>query len=60
MGFRFAPKSLTSNYLEQRDGHVVCVILPNSVDFGAYYVKVVKDTSTYSASRIKFLAVYHL
>ena len=41
MGFRLVPKSVTFNDLERRNGHVVCVILRNSVAFGAYYVKVV-------------------
>jgi len=43
---------------------VICVISPNSVDFGAYYVKVVEDTPIHSASEISpknlVLAVYHL
>jgi len=37
MGFQFVPKSVTLNDLELRNGHVVCVISPNSVAFGAYY-----------------------
>jgi len=49
MGFQLVPKSLTLNDLEQRNGHVVSVILPNSVAFGAYYVKVIEDTPTHSA-----------
>jgi len=41
MGFRLVPKSVTLNDLERRiNGHVVCVISPNSVAFCAYYVKV--------------------
>jgi len=40
------------NDLEQRNNRVVCVISPNSVTFGAYYVKVVKDTPTHSASKM--------
>ena len=39
MGFRLVPKSLTSSYLERRNGRVVCVISPNSVAFGTYYVQ---------------------
>jgi len=50
MGFRLVPKSVTLNDLERRNGRVVCVISPNSVDFGAYYVKVVEDTPTQSAT----------
>ena len=46
MGFRLVPKSVTLNDLERRNGRVVCVILPNSLAFGTYYAKVVKDTCT--------------
>ena len=31
------------NDLERCNGHVVCVISPNSVAFAAYYLKVVED-----------------
>ena len=44
MGFRLIPKSVTLNDLERRNGSVVCVISPNSVALGLYYVKVVEDT----------------
>jgi len=44
MGFQFVPKSVTLNDLKQRNGRVVCVISPNSVALGPYYVKVVEDT----------------
>ena len=50
MGFRFLRKSVTLNDLDRRNGSVLCVISPNSVAFGAYYVKVVEDTPTYTAS----------
>ena len=43
MGFRLVPKSVTLNDLERRNGRIVCVISPNSVAFGPYYVKVVED-----------------
>ena len=49
MDFRLVSKSLTSNDLERRNGRVVCVLSPNSVASGAYYVKVVEDTPTHSA-----------
>ena len=52
MGFRLVPKSVTLNDLEWRNSRVVCIILPNSVAFGAYYVKVVEDTPTHSASEM--------
>jgi len=41
MGFRLVAKSVTLNDLERRNGRVVCVISPNLVTFGAYYVNVV-------------------
>jgi len=34
MGFRLILKSVTLNDLERRNGHVVCVISPNSVALG--------------------------
>ena len=41
MGFRLVPRLVTLNDLKRRNGRVVCVISPNSVAFGAYYVKVI-------------------
>ena len=41
MGIRLVPKSVTLNYLEQRNGHVICIISPYSVTFVTNYVKVV-------------------
>jgi len=52
MGFQLVPKSATLNDLERRNGRVVCVISPNSVAFGTYYVKVVEDIPTHSASKM--------
>jgi len=52
MGFRLVPKSVTLNDLERRNGSVVCVISPNSLAFGAYYLKVVEDTPIHSASEM--------
>jgi len=43
MGFRLVPKSVILNDFKRRNGHIVCVISPNSVAFCAYYVKVVED-----------------
>ena len=34
MGFRLVPNSVTLNDLERRNGCVVCVIWPNSLDLG--------------------------
>jgi len=44
MSFRLVPKSVTLNDLERRNSRNGCVILPNSVDLWADYVKVVEDT----------------
>ena len=50
MSFPLVPKSVTLNDLERRNGRVVCVILPNSIAFGAYYLEVVEDTPILSAA----------
>jgi len=50
MGFRLVSKSVTLNDLELRNGLVVCVISPNLVGFGSYYVDVVEDTPIHSAN----------
>ena len=42
MSFRLVPKSVTLNDLERRNSPNRRVISPNSVAFGADYVKVVK------------------
>ena len=52
MDFRLVPKSVTLNDLEWRNGCVVCVISPNLLGFGPYYVKLVEDTSILSASEM--------
>ena len=52
MGFRLVPKSVTLNDLERHNGRVVCVISPNLLAFGAYYVKVVEDTPIHSANEM--------
>jgi len=52
MGFRLVPKSVTLNDQERRNGHVVCVISPNSVAVVAYYVKVVEDRLIHSGSEM--------
>jgi len=33
------PKSVTLNDLERRNGRVVCLISPNSLPFGTYYIQ---------------------
>jgi len=42
MGFRLVPKLVTLNDRERRNGRVVCVISPNLLAFGTYYVKGLK------------------
>jgi len=44
MGFRLVPNSVTLDDLERHNIHIRSVISPNSVAFGADYVKVVEDT----------------
>jgi len=52
MSFRLVPKSVTLNDLEGRNSPKGTVISPNSVDFGADYVKVVEDTPIVSAAEM--------
>ena len=44
MSFRLVPKSVTLNDFERRNSPFRRLILPDSVAFGADYVKVVEDT----------------
>jgi len=52
MSFRLVQKSMTLNDLERRNSRNLCVISPNSVAFGADYVKVVEDTPTFFAAEM--------
>jgi len=52
MGFRLVPNSVTLDYLERCNFHIQSVISPNSVAFGADYVKVVEDTPVLTAAEI--------
>jgi len=52
MSFRLVPNSVTSNDLERRNSPNRSVISPNSVAFGADYVKVVEDTPILSAAEM--------
>jgi len=52
MSFRLVPNSVTMYNLEWRNSPNRRVIAPNSVAFGADYVKVVEDTSVLSAAEI--------
>ena len=55
MSFRLVPNSVTLDDLGRRNSPKGGVISPNSVDFGADYVKVVEDTPILSAVRVKNL-----
>ena len=46
MSFRLIPNSVTLDDLERRNIHIRSVISPNSVAFGADYIKVVEDVYT--------------
>ena len=52
MSFRLVPKSVILNDLERRNNPNGTVISPNSVAFGADYVKVVEDTPILSVAEI--------
>jgi len=52
MSFRLVPNSVTFDDLELRNSTNGHVILPNSVAFGADYVKVVEDTPILSAAEM--------
>jgi len=46
MSFRLVPNSVTLDDLKRRNSHIRIVVSPNSVAFGADYVKVVEDRPT--------------
>ena len=50
MSFRLVPNSVTLDDREWRNSHIRILISPNSVAFGADYVKVVEDTPVLSAA----------
>jgi len=52
MSFRLVPNSVTLNNLERRNSPIRRVISPNSVAFGADYVKVVEDTNVLSVAEM--------
>jgi len=52
MSFRLVPKSVTLNDLERRNSPNGTVISPNSVAFGADYLKVVEDTPKLSEAEM--------
>jgi len=51
MRFRLVPNSVTLDDLEWHNNPNCCIILPNSVAFGAHYVKVVEDTPISSVAK---------
>jgi len=53
MSFRLVPNSVTLDDLERRNSPNRRVTFPNSVAFGADYVKVVEDTPILSAAKIE-------
>ena len=52
MSFRLVPNLVTLNDLERRNRPNRRVISPNSVAFGADYVKVVEDTPVIAAAEM--------
>jgi len=52
MTFRLIPKSVTLNDLERRNSPYRRLISPNSVAFGADYVKVIEDTPVLSTAEM--------
>ena len=52
MSFRLVPNSVTLDDLERRNSANGCVIAPNSVAFGADYIKVVEDPPILSAAEM--------
>ena len=52
MGFRLVPNSVTFDDPERRNIHIRSVISPNTVAFGADYVKVVEDTPVLTAAEM--------
>ena len=53
MSFRLVPNSVSLDDLERRNSHYRRVISPNSVAFGADYVKMVEDTPVLSAAECR-------
>jgi len=52
MSFRLVPNSVTLDDLELRSSPNRRVILPNSVAFGADYIKLVEDTPVLSSAEM--------
>jgi len=54
MGFQLVPKAVTVNDLEWCNDRYLSFFSPNSVAFGADYVKVVEDRPILSATEMQF------
>ena len=52
MSFRLVPKSVTLNDLERRNSPYRRLISPESVAFGADYIKVVEDTPVLTSAEM--------
>ena len=52
MSFRLVPNSVTLDDLARRNSHILIVISPNLVAFGADNLKVVEDTPVLSAAQM--------
>ena len=52
MSFRLVPNTVTLDYLEWHNSPNRRIISPNSVAFGADYIKVIEDTSIRSAAEM--------
>jgi len=52
MSFRLVPKSVTLNDLERRNSTYRRLKSPDSVAFGADYIKVVEDTPVLTAAEM--------
>jgi len=52
MSFRLVPNSVTLDDLKRRNSQLRIVISPNSVAFGADYVKVVEGTPVLTAAEM--------
>ena len=50
--FRLTPNSVTLDDLQWHNSHIQSVISPNSVTFGADYVKVVEDMPVLTAAEM--------
>ena len=59
MSFRLVPNTVTLDDLERRNSPNRRVILPNSVAFGADYLKVVEDTPVLFAAEMSAIEIIY-